>query len=157
MFLCSRHVYKVTISRWPSAWDICAMKTAQSHSLNHTWFYPPGTKAWRNDVVGSWFISVFCETLKHCYKEDHLLDILLRVNNEVGLKESSEAGAKQMPCQVSTLTKKFMLGEWWRSLITILFQAAWDVGIIKKLILCSYVSSFTVLLEIIVTNYGNHN
>ncbi|XP_072016094.1 caspase-3-like [Amphiura filiformis] len=69
-----------------------------------------GTKAWRNQVDGSWFIKSFCETLKTCHKTDHLLDMLLRVNSEVADRESTEGGAKQMPCQVSTFTKKFMLG-----------------------------------------------
>ena len=59
---------------------------------------------------GSWFIKSFCEAVKLFHKVDHIQDILLRVNADVGERESSESGAKQMPCQVSTLTKRFMLG-----------------------------------------------
>ncbi|XP_071802051.1 caspase-3-like [Asterias amurensis] len=67
-----------------------------------------GTKAWRNDD-GTWYISELCEGIKKYSKKKHLLDILVRVNHAISLRESTEDGAKQMPCQISTLTKDYWL------------------------------------------------
>ncbi|XP_038046191.1 caspase-3-like [Patiria miniata] len=68
-----------------------------------------GTKAWRNEEDGSWFIHQLCEISKQRYKEEHLMDLLVRVNNQVARMESTEDRSKQMPCQISTLTRHIWL------------------------------------------------
>ena len=70
-----------------------------------------GTKAWRNDQDGSWYIHHLCEVLKKYHERDHFMDMLVMVNSEVAKRESSDEAAKQMPCIVSTFTKRFYLGQ----------------------------------------------
>ncbi|XP_022084273.1 caspase-3-like [Acanthaster planci] len=68
-----------------------------------------GTKAWRNEEDGSWFIYHFCNVIRQRHQKEHLMDLLVRVNDEVSKMESTEKGAKQMPCQITTLTKHIWL------------------------------------------------
>ncbi|XP_077986566.1 caspase-3-like [Glandiceps talaboti] len=68
-----------------------------------------GTKAWRNEEEGSWFIKDLCATIKEWHDKWHLLEILTKVNGSVAERICSEKRAKQMPQQVSTLTKNFYL------------------------------------------------
>ncbi|XP_006818431.1 caspase-7-like [Saccoglossus kowalevskii] len=67
-----------------------------------------GTKAWRNEDEGSWFIHHFCHVIRED-REDHLVEILTTVNLLVAQRVSSEKGAKQMPQQITSLTKKLFL------------------------------------------------
>ncbi|XP_070532537.1 caspase-3-like [Ptychodera flava] len=68
-----------------------------------------GTRAWRNDEEGSWFIKHLCDTIKERSNQLHLLEIMALVNGLVAKRVSSEEGAKQMPEQITTLTKLFFL------------------------------------------------
>ncbi|XP_072176768.1 caspase-3-like [Diadema setosum] len=67
-----------------------------------------GTKAWRNSDEGSWFVHDLCDVIAEFKDKEHILDILVRVNNRMVWRESSEGRAKQMPCFVCTFTKRFM-------------------------------------------------
>ncbi|XP_066295236.1 caspase-6-like [Branchiostoma lanceolatum] len=67
-----------------------------------------GFKAYRRQGEGSWFLSEMLEVFKDKVQSDHLLDMLTVVNNKVSSRETvGSEPAKQMPCQVTTLTKKF--------------------------------------------------
>ncbi|XP_022084367.1 caspase-3-like [Acanthaster planci] len=78
-----------------------------------------GTKAWRNEEKGSWFIHHFCKVVQKWHETEYLTDLLLRVNDKISrmefTEEQSDAPAgesdpiKQMPCQICTLTKHVKL------------------------------------------------
>ncbi|XP_077986203.1 caspase-3-like [Glandiceps talaboti] len=68
-----------------------------------------GTKAWRNGVEGTWFIHELCNVIRKDYHSEHLIEMFATVNGLVANRESTEDKAKQMPEQVTTLTKKFYL------------------------------------------------
>ncbi|XP_072176487.1 caspase-3-like [Diadema setosum] len=67
-----------------------------------------GTKAWRDSLEGSWFVKDLCDVIAEFKDKEHILDILVRVNNRMVWRESSEGRAKQMPCFVCTFTRRFM-------------------------------------------------
>ncbi|XP_071490228.1 caspase-3-like [Diadema antillarum] len=67
-----------------------------------------GTKAWRDSSEGSWFVKDLCDVIAEFKDKEHILDILVRVNNRMVWRESTEGRAKQMPCFVCTFTKRFM-------------------------------------------------
>ncbi|XP_063966311.1 cell death protein 3-like [Lytechinus pictus] len=68
-----------------------------------------GTKAWRNEDEGSWFVKDLCDVITEYCRKEHMLDILVHVNNRMVWREATENRGKQMPCFVCTFTKKFML------------------------------------------------
>ncbi|XP_070532541.1 caspase-3-like [Ptychodera flava] len=69
-----------------------------------------GTRAYRNEDQGTWFLHHLCEVIKRDYRRDHLLDILTSVNGLIAERTHSDSNAyKQMSEQVSTLTKDFYL------------------------------------------------
>lgn len=63
-----------------------------------------GYESYRSPDAGSWFIITFMELLKQHAHNKHLMDILVLVNREIA-KYITKDGRKQMPCQMSTLTK----------------------------------------------------
>ena len=65
----------------------------------------PGHQSYRLPLVGSWFISSIFEVFKEHAEREHIMDMMLRVNNQVAGFFSRD-GLKQMPCQVSMLTKR---------------------------------------------------
>ena len=65
----------------------------------------PGHQSYRQAHLGSWFISSVFEVFKEYAEREHLMDMMLRVNNRVAGFYSKE-GLKQMPCQVCMLRKK---------------------------------------------------
>ena len=62
-----------------------------------------GQKSYRNTLEGSWFIQTLVKQFKDHAHTLHVLDILTKVNGDMSGKEF--AGYRQMPIQVSTLTK----------------------------------------------------
>ena len=66
----------------------------------------PGYLAYRSKSEGSWFISTLIECLQKYHKDEDLLSILIKVNNEM-----SRRPLKQMPMPVATLRKKIFLTE----------------------------------------------
>ena len=65
----------------------------------------PGHESYRQALLGSWFISSVVDVFKEYAEREHLMDMMLRVNNCVAGFYSKE-GLKQMPCQVCMLRKK---------------------------------------------------
>ena len=65
----------------------------------------PGHQSYRQAHLGSWFISSVFDVFKEYAEREHLMDMMLRVNNRVAGFYSKE-GLKQMPCQVCMLRKK---------------------------------------------------
>ena len=65
----------------------------------------PGHQSYRQPLLGSWFISSVVNVFKEYAEREHLMDMMLRVNNCVAEFFSKE-GLKQMPCQVCMLRKK---------------------------------------------------
>ncbi len=65
----------------------------------------PGHQSYRHPLLGSWFISSVIDVFKEYADREHIMDMMLRVNNRVAGFFSKE-GLKQMPCQVCMLTKK---------------------------------------------------
>ena len=65
----------------------------------------PGHQSYRQASLGSWFISAVFKVFKEYADREHIMDMMLRVNNEVA-KYFSKEGLKQMPCQICMLTKK---------------------------------------------------
>ena len=65
----------------------------------------PGHESYRQRFCGSWFISAVFNVFKEFAGTEHVMDMMLRVNNQVASYYSNE-GHKQMPCQVCMLTKK---------------------------------------------------
>lgn len=69
-----------------------------------------GTRAWRNSLEGTWYINHLCRAINENTRRDHFLDLLLRVHNQIaGRVTNNDNPAKQMPCYVTTFTKKFRL------------------------------------------------
>ena len=64
----------------------------------------PGHESYR-EALGSWLISSVVDVFKKYAEVEHLMDMMLRVNNKVAQFFSKE-GLKQMPCQVCMLRKK---------------------------------------------------
>ncbi|XP_065842396.1 caspase-3-like [Oscarella lobularis] len=70
----------------------------------------PGYASFRNSLFGSWFVQALDSTFRARAHEDHLLDLLTRVNRKVAIEFKSNPGQrKQMPAIVSMLTKKLYL------------------------------------------------
>lgn len=65
----------------------------------------PGHQSYRQPYLGSWFISTVTAVFKEYADKEHIMDMMLRVNNQVASYFSRD-GLKQMPCQVCMLTKK---------------------------------------------------
>ena len=65
----------------------------------------PGHQSYRQQDLGSWFISAIVAIFKEYAEREHLMDMMLRVNNHVA-QFFSKQGLKQMPCQVCMLRKK---------------------------------------------------
>ena len=65
----------------------------------------PGHQSYRHPSLGSWFISAVFEVFKEHAGKEHIMDMMLRVNNQVAEYFSRE-GLKQMPCHVCMLRKK---------------------------------------------------
>ena len=65
----------------------------------------PGHESYRKGSVGSWFISSVCKVFKEYANKEHIMDMMLRVNNEVADYLSMQ-GLKQMPRAICMLTKK---------------------------------------------------
>eukprot|EP00795_Rhopilema_esculentum_P007135 gene7135-12787_t len=66
---------------------------------------PVGFSAFRDLEMGSWFIQSFIFMTKKYRKEEHLMDILLRVNFDVASKTCDDR-FKQIPSQECRLTKR---------------------------------------------------
>jgi hypothetical protein len=63
-----------------------------------------GYESYRSREAGSWFIiTLMDELFKHAH-EMHLMDILTLVNRKIAGYSTGD-GLKQMPCQMTTLTK----------------------------------------------------
>lgn len=65
----------------------------------------PGHESYREGSVGSWFIGAVHKVFKEYAHKEHIMDMMLRVNNEVAGYLSLQ-GLKQMPCEICMLTKK---------------------------------------------------
>ena len=65
----------------------------------------PGHQSYRQPPLGSWFIKAVFEVFKKHAEREHIMDMMLRVNNQVA-GYCSRDGLKQMPCQICMLTKK---------------------------------------------------
>ena len=65
----------------------------------------PGHQSYRQPLLGSWFISALFDVFSEHAEKEHIMDMMLRVNNQVAGYFSRD-GLKQMPCQVSMLTKR---------------------------------------------------
>ncbi|XP_015750874.1 PREDICTED: caspase-3-like [Acropora digitifera] len=65
----------------------------------------PGHECYREGSIGSWFICAIHKVFKEYAHKEHIMDMMLRVNNEVAGYLSS-GGLKQMPCEICMLTKK---------------------------------------------------
>ncbi|XP_019643567.1 PREDICTED: caspase-7-like [Branchiostoma belcheri] len=67
-----------------------------------------GFQAFRRVGEGSWFLSKMLKVFNAKHQTDHLLDMLTEVNDRVSHRTAiGSQPAKQMPCQVSTFTRKF--------------------------------------------------
>ena len=65
----------------------------------------PGHESYREGSIGSWFICAVYKVFKEYAHKEHIMDMMLRVNNEVA-GYLSLGGLKQMPCEICMLTKK---------------------------------------------------
>lgn len=65
----------------------------------------PGHQSYRQPLLGSWFISSVVDVFKEFAEKEHVMDMMLRVNNRVAQFFRKE-GLKQMACQVCMLRKK---------------------------------------------------
>ncbi|PFX29329.1 Caspase-3 [Stylophora pistillata] len=65
----------------------------------------PGHERYRQPELGSWFISAVVKIFKEYAGKEHLMDMMLRVNNHVA-NFFSNTGLKQIPCQVCMLRRK---------------------------------------------------
>ncbi|XP_046839958.1 caspase-3-like [Xenia sp. Carnegie-2017] len=63
-----------------------------------------GYESYRNRLHGSWFIITLMEELQSHAHHMHIMDILTIVNNAISGYKTPE-DHKQMPCQLTTLTK----------------------------------------------------
>ncbi|XP_078686066.1 caspase-7-like [Branchiostoma floridae x Branchiostoma belcheri] len=67
-----------------------------------------GFRSWRRQGEGSWFLSEMLKVFNAKHQSDHVMDMLTEVNDLVSHRKTTHSKpAKQMPCQVTTLTKKF--------------------------------------------------
>lgn len=72
----------------------------------------PGFYSWRNNVDGSWFVQAITEVFKEHSDSMDIMDMMTMVNRKVAYDFSSctdrefTSDMKQMPCIVSTLTRK---------------------------------------------------
>ncbi|KXJ11718.1 caspase-3 [Exaiptasia diaphana] len=66
----------------------------------------PGYQSYRNPEKGSWFIRSIVDVFQKYADKEHIMDMMIRVNNRVSAYFSSQ-GHKQMPSEVCMLTKKF--------------------------------------------------
>ncbi|XP_065842395.1 caspase-3-like [Oscarella lobularis] len=67
----------------------------------------PGFVSWRNQSKGSWYVHSLVDVFYKYAKDEHLLELLTRVNNEVATQfESSTGKKKQIPSPVFMLRKK---------------------------------------------------
>ena len=66
----------------------------------------PGHQSYRKALLGSWFISSVVDVFKEYAEREHLVDMMLRVNNRVAGFFSKKGLQKQMLCQVCMLRKK---------------------------------------------------
>ena len=67
--------------------------------------FAPGHQSYHQALLGSWFISSVFDVFKEYAEREHLMDMMLRVNNRVA-GFYRKKGLKQMPCQVCMLRKK---------------------------------------------------
>jgi len=65
----------------------------------------PGYVSFRSVSVGSCFISAVYKVFKEYANKEHIMDMMLRVDNEMAGSLTMQ-GLKQMLCLISTLTKK---------------------------------------------------
>ena len=67
----------------------------------------PGYVSWRNQARGSWYIDALTQVLYKYADKEHLVDMLVKVNEKVATEFQSSTGAKkQIPAPVVMLTKK---------------------------------------------------
>lgn len=66
----------------------------------------PGYQSYRNPELGSWFIRSIIDVFRTYVNREHIMDMMLRVNNRVS-SYFSTYGHKQMPSEVCMLTKKY--------------------------------------------------
>lgn len=66
----------------------------------------PGYESYRHPELGSWFIRSLVEVFKQYSPNEHIMDMMLRVNSRVS-SYFSHHGHKQMPSEICMLTKKF--------------------------------------------------
>lgn len=68
----------------------------------------PGFVSYRSTTDGTWYISKLVEMINAFHTSEHLLDILIKVNDEVSkvAKETSDMVYKQAPAPLVTLRKK---------------------------------------------------
>ncbi|XP_071820286.1 uncharacterized protein [Apostichopus japonicus] len=73
----------------------------------------PGTRSWRNEQEGTWYINCLCKAIAHNKGpgKEHFLDLLVQVHNQIAKRETqgNDVAVKQMPCLVTSFTKKFLL------------------------------------------------
>ncbi|PFX29334.1 Caspase-3 [Stylophora pistillata] len=68
----------------------------------------PGHQSYRQYDLGFWFISTVVAIFKEYAEREHLMDMMLRVNDRVA-QFYSKGGLKQIPCQVCLLRRKVYL------------------------------------------------
>ena len=66
----------------------------------------PGFVSWRNSERGSWFVQSIIKTFREYSKEEHLIDMMVRVNQCVATEFEASGHNKQVPSPVVRLTKK---------------------------------------------------
>jgi hypothetical protein len=64
-----------------------------------------GYESYRNPKEGSWFIHTLMNVFSSHAHEMHLMDMLTLVNGYIAVRGETPDGCKQMPCQMTTLTK----------------------------------------------------
>ena len=68
-----------------------------------------GNESYRSREEGTWFITSLMENMHLHSHNMHLMDILTHVNQQIATFRTSD-GKKQMPCQMTTLTKFVYFG-----------------------------------------------
>ena len=68
-----------------------------------------GNESYRSREEGTWFITTLMQNLNWYGHNMHLMDMLTLVNQQIASFETSD-GKKQMPCQMTTLTKFVYFG-----------------------------------------------
>ena len=68
----------------------------------------PNHQSYRQPEIGSWFISAIVDVFKKYAEREHLMDMMLRVNDRVAnfLGQMGQTSLKQIPCQVCMLRRK---------------------------------------------------